>query len=65
MDLAPSGDSACILLLGSARFHVAYTMLVFDTLSVVPAFAVQLPSLYFSRVARIFEDGTVPLPEVQ
>jgi hypothetical protein len=41
--------------------------LVFDTLprQVYLHFHLRLPSLYFSRVARIFEDAAVSRPEIQ
>ncbi len=66
MDLPPCGTCACVSLLGSARFHNAH-MLAFDTLPRQLYLHVQLrlPSLYFSRVARIFEDAAVSRPEIQ
>lgn len=56
----------CVPLLGSARFHDAHT-LAFDTLprQFYLHLQLRLPSLYFSRVARIFEDAAVSRPEIQ
>jgi hypothetical protein len=66
MDLAPCGTCACASLLGSARFHNAH-MLAFDTLprQLYLHSQLRLPSLYFSRVARIFEDAAVSRPEIR
>jgi hypothetical protein len=66
MDLARCGTCACVSLLGSARFHNAH-MLAFDTLprQLYLHLHLRLPSLYFSRVARIFEDAAVSRPEIR
>ena len=66
VDLAPCGTCACVSLLGSASFHNAH-MLAFDTLprQLYLHSQLRLPSLYFSRVARIFEDAAVSRPEIQ
>jgi hypothetical protein len=66
MDLAPCGTCACVSLLGSARFHNTH-MLAFDTLprQLYLHSQLRLPSLYFTRVARIFEDAAVSRPEIQ
>ena len=66
MDLAPCGTCTCVSILGSARFHNAH-MLAFDTLprQLYLHSQLRLPSLYFSRVARIFEDAAVSRPEIQ
>lgn len=65
-DLAPCGTCACVSILGSARFHNAHVV-AFDTLprQVYLHSQLRLPSLYFSRVARIFEDAAVSRPEIQ
>jgi hypothetical protein len=57
---------ACVPLFGSARFHNAH-LVAFDTLprQLYLHSQLRLPSLYFSRVARIFEDAAVSRPEVQ
>jgi hypothetical protein len=57
---------ACIPLFGSARFHNAH-LLAFDTLprQLYLHSQLRLPSLYFSRVTRIFEDAAVSRPEIQ
>ena len=61
-----SRPCVCVPLFGSARFHDTHT-LVFDTLprQVYLHLHLRLPSLYFSRVARIFEDAAVSRPEIQ
>lgn len=66
VDLAPCGTCTCVSLLGSARFHSVH-MLVLDTLprQLYLHSQLRLPSLYFSRVARIFEDAAVSRPEIQ
>jgi hypothetical protein len=53
-------------LFGSSRFHNAH-LLAFDTLprQLYLHSQLRLPSLYFSRVARIFEDAAVSRPEIQ
>lgn len=65
-DLGPCGTCTCVSVLGSARFHNAHT-LAFDTLprQLYLYSQLRLPSLYFSRVARIFEDAAVSRPEIQ
>ena len=65
-DLAPCGTCTCVSLLGSSRFHNAH-VLAFDTLprQLYLHSQLRLPSLYFSRVARIFEDAAVSRPEIQ
>ncbi|KAI9510994.1 hypothetical protein F5148DRAFT_975952 [Russula earlei] len=57
---------ACVPLFGSSRFHNTH-LLVFDTLprQLYLHSQLRLPSLYFSRVARIFEDAAVSRPEIQ
>ena len=57
---------ACVPLFGSAHFHNAH-ILAFDTLprQLYLHSQLRLPSLYFSRVARIFEDAAVSRPEIQ
>ncbi|KAH9987928.1 hypothetical protein BJV74DRAFT_840524 [Russula compacta] len=57
---------ACVPLFGSTRFHNAH-ILAFDTLprQLYLHSQLRLPSLYFSRVARIFEDAAVSRPEIQ
>ncbi|KAI0260899.1 hypothetical protein BC834DRAFT_831003 [Gloeopeniophorella convolvens] len=57
---------ACVPLCGSARFHSAH-ILALDTLprQLYLHSQMRLPSLYFSRVARIFEDAAVSRPEMQ
>ena len=66
LDLAPCGTCACVSVLGTARFHNVH-MLAFDTLprQLYLHSQLRLPSLYFSRVARIFEDAAVSRPEIQ
>jgi len=53
-------------LFGSAHFHNAH-LLAFDTLprQLYLHSQLRLPSLYFSRVTRIFEDAAVSRPEIQ
>jgi hypothetical protein len=57
---------ACVPFFGSARFHNAH-IFAFDTLprQLYLHSQLRLPSLYFSRVARIFEDAAVSRPEIQ
>ncbi|KAI0291930.1 hypothetical protein B0F90DRAFT_1647707 [Multifurca ochricompacta] len=57
---------ACVPLFGSARFHSAH-IIALDTLprQLYLHSQLRLPSLYFSRVARIFEDAAVSRPEIQ
>jgi hypothetical protein len=57
---------ACVPLFGSARFHNAH-LVVLDTLprQLYLHSQLRLPSLYFSRVALIFEDAAVSRPEIQ
>jgi hypothetical protein len=64
--LAPCGTCACVSFSGSARFHNAH-MLALDTLprQLYLHFQLRLPSFYFSRVTRIFEDAAVSRPEIQ
>ena len=66
LDLAPCGTCACVSLLRSARFHNMH-LLAFDTFprQLYLHAQLRLPSLYFSRVARIFEDAAVSRPEIQ
>ena len=61
-----SSTCACVPLFGSARFHNVH-VLAFDTLprQLYLHSQLRLPSLYFSRVARIFEDAAVSRPEIQ
>jgi hypothetical protein len=53
-------------LFGSARFHNAH-LIAFDTVprQLYLHSQLRLPSLYFSRVTRIFEDAAVSRPEIQ
>ena len=57
---------ACVPFFGSARFHSAH-IFAFDMFPRQLYLHVQLrlPSLYFSRVARIFQDAAVSRPELQ
>jgi hypothetical protein len=57
---------ACVPLFGSARFHNAH-LIAFDTVprQLYLHSQLRLPSLYFSRVTRIFEDAAVSRPEIQ
>lgn len=66
LDLPPCGTCACVSLLGSARFHNVH-LLAFDTFprQLYLHMHLRLPSLYFSRVALIFEDAAVSRPEIQ
>jgi len=66
MNLAPCSTCACVSFFGSARFHNAHT-LAFDTLprQLYLHSQLRLPSLYFTRVARIFEDAAVSRPEIR
>lgn len=61
-----SRPCVCVPLFGSGRFHNTHT-LAFDTLprQLYLHLHLRLPSLYFSRVARIFEDAAVSRPEIQ
>jgi hypothetical protein len=61
-----SRTCVCVPLFGSARFHNTHT-LAFDTIprQLYLHTQLRLPSLYFSRVARIFEDAAVSRPEIQ
>jgi hypothetical protein len=56
---------ACVPFFGS-RFHNAH-IVAFDTIprQLYLHSQLRLPSLYFSRVARIFEDAAVSRPEIQ
>lgn len=56
----------CVPLFGSARFHSAHIL----ALDILPRqfylhAQLRLPSLYFSRVSRIFQDAAVSRPELQ
>ena len=66
MDLARCGTCACVSILGSARFQNAHT-LAFDTFprQLYLHSQLGLPSIYFSRVTRIFEDAGVSQPEIR
>ncbi|KAH9962450.1 hypothetical protein BC827DRAFT_1130505 [Russula dissimulans] len=57
---------ACIPFFGSPRFHNVH-LVALDTLprQLYLHSQLRLPSLYFSRVARIFEDAAVSRPEMQ
>ncbi|KAF8256363.1 hypothetical protein EI94DRAFT_1711735, partial [Lactarius quietus] len=57
---------ACVPLFGSARFHSAH-IFAFDMLprQFYLHAQLRLPSLYFSRVSRIFQDAAVSRPELQ
>ncbi|KAI0246780.1 hypothetical protein BJV78DRAFT_1286112 [Lactifluus subvellereus] len=57
---------ACVPIFGSARFHNVH-VLALDTLprQLYLHLQLRLPSLYFSRVARIYEDAAVSRPEIQ
>src|SRR5712671_5329585 len=57
---------ACVPFFGSARFHNAH-LVAFDALprQLYLHSHLRLPSFYFSRVARIFEDAAVSRPEIQ
>jgi hypothetical protein len=71
-EAAPSSRSdisctcACVPLFGSARFHSAH-IFTFDMLprQFYLHAQLRLPSLYFSRVSRIFQDAAVSRPELQ
>ncbi|KAH9027954.1 hypothetical protein EDB85DRAFT_2074698 [Lactarius pseudohatsudake] len=56
----------CVPFFGSARFHSVH-IVAFDMLprQMYLHTQLRLPSLYFSRVARIFQDAAVSRPELQ
>ncbi|KAI0059345.1 hypothetical protein BV25DRAFT_1860623 [Artomyces pyxidatus] len=56
----------CMPLLHSSKFHAGHVFL-FDTFprQLYLHTLMRLPSLYFSRVARIFEDAEVSRPDIQ
>jgi hypothetical protein len=67
--IGPDGQPiacGCVRVLHSPRFHALHTF----ALEVLPRHAylhalLRLPSLYFTRVARLFEDADVSRPDIQ